>query len=118
MCVFSVCMCVILMQMCVSSRTYAGCNGRAALLVAFSTAVARDTSHAVFTGTLSCGLVTGFASSTHGMAITCCEETGRKRGTVSGHTHTSTHVKRYKHILSIESAGGYAAAVMVTITEW
>lgn len=50
---------------------YAGRNGRAALLVAFSTAVARDTSHAVFTGTLSCGLVTGFASCTHGMAIAC-----------------------------------------------
>lgn len=60
-------------------RTYAGGNGRAALLVAFSTAVARDTSHAVFTGTLSCGLVTGFASSTHGMAITCCEETEEER---------------------------------------
>lgn len=60
-------------------RTYAGGNGRAALLVAFSAAVARDTSHAVFTGTLSCGLVTGFASGTHGMAITCCEETEEER---------------------------------------
>lgn len=60
-------------------RTYAGGNGRAALLVPFSTAVARDTSDAIFTGTLSCGLVTGFASSTHGMAITCCEETEEER---------------------------------------
>lgn len=60
-------------------HTYARGNGRAALLVAFCTAVARDTSHAVFTGTLSCGLVTGFASSTHGMAITCCEETEEER---------------------------------------
>lgn len=59
-------------------RTYAGGNGRAALLVAFSAAVARDTSHAVFTGTLTRGLVTGFASSTHGMAITCCEEQKRR----------------------------------------
>lgn len=104
-------------------RTYAGGNGRAALLVAFSTAVARDTSHAVFTGTLSCGLVTGFASSTHGMAITCCEETEEEREAqwVVTHTHTHTHVGRYKHILSIESAGVYTAAtaaVVATIIEW
>lgn len=35
-------------------------------------------------------------------------------------THTHTHVGRYKHILSIESAGGYTAAttaVVATIIE-
>ena len=56
------------------ARTYTRGNGRAALLVAFSTTVARDTRHAVFTGTLARGLVTGFARGAHGMAIACCEE--------------------------------------------
>lgn len=69
-------------------HTYAGGNGWAALLVAFSAAVARDTGHAVFTGTLSCGLVTGFASGTHGMAITCCEETEEERKVRWVMTHT------------------------------
>ena len=64
---------------CMLPRTYAGGNGRAALLVAFSAAVARDTGHAVFTRTLARGVVTGFASGAHGMAITCCEGTGRQR---------------------------------------
>lgn len=133
-------LCVILnMHMCVSSvrcvpplvlqwgrygkdwvpRTYAGGNGRAALLVAFSTAVARDTSHAVFTGTLSCGLVTGFASSTHGMAITCCEETEEEREAqwVVTHKHTHTCEEIQTHTTYRESAGGYTA-VEATIIEW
>lgn len=52
--------------------TYAGGNGRSALLVTFGTSIASDARHAIFAGTLPCGLITGFPSCTHGMAITCC----------------------------------------------
>lgn len=53
--------------------TYAGGNGRSALLVAFGTSITSDARHTIFAGTLPCGLITGFSSCTHGMAITCCE---------------------------------------------
>jgi hypothetical protein len=57
-----------------AAHTDARGDGRAALLVAFGTAVAGDAGHAVLAGTLASGLVAGFASSTHGVAITGCEE--------------------------------------------
>lgn len=50
---------------------YAGGNGRSALLVTFGTSIASDARHSIFAGTLPCGLITGFPSCTHGMAITC-----------------------------------------------
>lgn len=52
--------------------TYAGGNGRPALLVAFGASIAGDAGDTVFTGTLACGLVTGLAGGTHGMAIALC----------------------------------------------
>ncbi len=78
-------------------HTYAGGNGRSALLVAFSTTVACDTRHTVFTGALACGLVTGFARGTHRMAITGCEEQKKrdKRTHVWGNAHTySTYIQK------------------------
>lgn len=64
------------------AHTYAGGDGRAALLVAFGAAVARNACHAVLAGTLAGGLVAGFASGSHGMAITRCGEhtTGGSEG--------------------------------------
>lgn len=56
------------------TRTDAGSDGRAALLVAFGTAVAGDACHAVFAGTLASGLIAGLASSTHRVAIAGCQE--------------------------------------------
>lgn len=70
--------------------TYAGCDGRTALLVALGTAVAGDASHAILAGTLACGLVASFASSTHGMAITGCREKNTTEGSEDreGPVHT------------------------------
>lgn len=53
-------------------RTYAGGDGRAALLVALGAAVAGDASHAVLAGTLARGLVARLASGAHGVAIAGC----------------------------------------------
>lgn len=64
------------------ARTYAGGDGRAALLVAFGAAVAGDAGHTVLAGTLAGGLVAGFASSAHRVAIAGCggHTTGRSAG--------------------------------------
>lgn len=50
--------------------TDAGGHRRAALLVALGTAVAGDAGDAVLAGTLACGLVAGFARSSHRVAVT------------------------------------------------
>lgn len=70
-------------------RTYAGGDGGAALLVAFGAAVAGDAGHAVLAGTLAGGLVAGFASSAHGVAIAGCggHTTGGSEGG-QGPVHT------------------------------
>lgn len=73
-------------------HTYAGGNRWSALLVAFSTTVACDTRHTVFTGALACGLVTGFARGPHRMAITGCEEQ-KKRDKRKAHTN-STYIQK------------------------
>lgn len=64
--------------------TYAGGNGRSALLVAFGTSVTSDARHTIFAGTLPCSLITGFSSCTHGMAITCCGGEHTTKGSEEG----------------------------------
>lgn len=54
------------------ARTYAGSDGRTALLVALGTAVAGDARHAILAGTLACGLIAGLAGRAHGVAIAGC----------------------------------------------
>lgn len=60
--------------------TDAGGDGRTALLVAFSAAVAGDASHAIFAWALPGCLVTGFTSCTNRMAITCLWEENKTDG--------------------------------------
>ena len=55
-------------------HTYAGGDGGAALLVALGTAVAGDAGHTILAGTLARGLVAGFASGAHRVAIAGCGE--------------------------------------------
>lgn len=52
--------------------TYAGRDGRAALLVALGAAVAGDAGDTVLAWTLPRGLVAGLAGGAHGMAIALC----------------------------------------------
>lgn len=55
-------------------HTYAGGDGGAALLVALGTAVAGDAGHTILAGALARGLVAGFASGAHRVAIAGCGE--------------------------------------------
>lgn len=52
-----------------------GRHRRTALLEAWGTSVTGEASNTILTGTLACGLVTGFASSTNWMAITSSAST-------------------------------------------
>lgn len=72
-----------------SRRTYAGRDGRAALLVALGAAVARDAGNAVLAGTLASGLVAGFAGSAHRVAITGCGKHTQEVRRWGGPVHTS-----------------------------
>lgn len=71
-------------------RTYAGGDGRAALLIALGAAVTGNARHTVLAGTLARGLIAGLAGRAHGVAITGCgghttgglEGGGRGRGVV------------------------------------
>lgn len=52
------------------SLTNTGCHGRTALLEARGAAVTGEARNAILARTLARGLVTGFASGTHWMAVT------------------------------------------------
>lgn len=60
--------------------TYAGGDGRAALLVALGAAVAGDAGDTVLAGTLARGLVAGLAGGTHGVTIALCGGNTRQQG--------------------------------------
>lgn len=52
------------------SLTNTGCHWRAALLEARGTAITGEAGDTILAGTLACGLVAGFASSTNRMTVT------------------------------------------------